>query len=563
MWHLDIPKIAHFYWGRDMLPYLRYVSVTSFMQFNPDWKVVLWTTKRDISAGAWGASGHHYPVHCEDFNSELFKLPVEIRDVDFEQYNFPNTISEVHKSNLVNYIALSTDGGAWVDMDIIFFKPIDNLLVNIPQNKSIETYVCIGSYGHSGGFYLAMANNKYFAKLLSLCKQEYNPGHYQCIAPDLCNKNFPTVESITKITTAINFGMEAVYAHNAYHIADMVDGSPPMFLEGSIGMHWYGGHKQWGKFFQETNGGLINLSNNIICNLLRGLNTPAIPAKNSKISIIMAYYNRQDLLNKTMESIRKSSITNYELIIVDDASDTLVVCPEARILRIEKDKKWWTNPCVPYNMGFKMATGDVIIIQNPECYHIGDILNYVKENIKSNTYLSFGCYAINNNETINFQDGHNPTIGDYVFTVKTRNGWYNHSIHRPMAYHFCSAIMRKDLDRVGGFDERYAKGVAFDDDDFIRTIKGIGMEVQVINNPYVIHQFHTHGEFDSPAVFRPLHAINQTLYNNKYAPPRQAAPTSTRGGRTQRSARPRFPTGGRAPIMEEWKRLRRLRKNNR
>lgn len=35
--------------------------------------------------------------------------------------------------------------------------------------------------------------------------------------------------------------------------------------------------------------------------------------------------------------------------------------------------------------------------------------------------------------------------------------WYNHSVTNPKGYHFCSAITRKNLYDLGGFDERFAR----------------------------------------------------------------------------------------------------------
>lgn len=233
------------------------------------------------------------------------------------------------------------------------------------------------------------------------------------------------------------------------------------------------------------------------------------------ISIVLSYFQRQELWDRTLSTICNSKITNWEVIIVDDASVPPLVCthPKVKIIRIDPKDKWYHNPCIPYNLGFKEAKGDIIIIQNPECMHAGDVLSYASSNVKDNVYIAFGCYAINLQETEGLEFGYSLNIGDYVFTTKTGNGWYNHPVHRPVGYHFCSAITRRDLDRVGGFDERYAHGVAFDDDAFIRSIKRLGMDVQIPTDPFVVHQFHTHFTYDDPKVWRPLHAINNDLYN--------------------------------------------------
>ena len=74
-----------------------------------------------------------------------------------------------------------------------------------------------------------------------------------------------------------------------------------------------------------------------------------------------------------------------------------------------------------------------------------------------------------------------------------RNFWYNHPIYRPVAYHFLAAIMKKDLDELNGFDERYAYGCGYDDAELIQRIKHNGMDIIIYpyeNNPFIIHQYH-------------------------------------------------------------------------
>jgi glycosyltransferase involved in cell wall biosynthesis len=232
-----------------------------------------------------------------------------------------------------------------------------------------------------------------------------------------------------------------------------------------------------------------------------------------RISIVVAYFNRQGLLDSTLESIHASEVKDYELIIVDDASDIPVVCDEAKIIRIEKKDKWWHNPCVPYNMGFKAATGDIVVIQNPECYHVGDVLAFVRDNAKLNRYLSFSCYALNRNDTWQLHHGEFPVIKDRVYKHPENNGWYNHPIHRPVMFHFCSAIMRDDLMQLRGFDERYAEGIGYDDDDFAARIKKRKMMLNIVEEPYVLHQFHEPMSY-RVADMRILHQRNRNLFRS-------------------------------------------------
>lgn len=227
----------------------------------------------------------------------------------------------------------------------------------------------------------------------------------------------------------------------------------------------------------------------------------------------MAYYQRQELLDRTLETIHNSKIKDYELILVDDASDEPLVCSDAHVVRIEKQDKWWHNPCIPFNLGFGIANGDVVIIQNPECMHMGDILSYVHNNIKEGQYFSFGCYSINEQETKELRVSKSPSIQDKAFGLDQRNGWYNHATFRPVGYHFCSAIMKSDLDKVGGFDERYARGISYDDDDFLYRVNDKGLSIKIINDPFVIHQYHPPFTYKK-AGWQDLHAINKNLFKS-------------------------------------------------
>ena len=38
------------------------------------------------------------------------------------------------------------------------------------------------------------------------------------------------------------------------------------------------------------------------------------------------------------------------------------------------------NPCIPYNIGIKAASGDIIVLQ-PEVMHIGDCLSFINDNL--------------------------------------------------------------------------------------------------------------------------------------------------------------------------------------
>ena len=218
------------------------------------------------------------------------------------------------------------------------------------------------------------------------------------------------------------------------------------------------------------------------------------------ISIVMTYHNRRNLLLRTLESINK---TNYDkakiqIIIINDNSSEEHYIDDLNdkynglyilVLNIGIKQKIWINSCVPYNIGFNHIKYDKVIIQNPECYHQGDIITDVSKRLNDNLYLSYSCYSLTWENT-KLEDFNTVKISKKPIKIPMSDGWYNHSEYRPVFFHFCSAIYYDDLEDLNGFDERYKDGIAFDDNEIIERLKYKGMDMKIIDGPFVFHQAH-------------------------------------------------------------------------
>lgn len=242
-----------------------------------------------------------------------------------------------------------------------------------------------------------------------------------------------------------------------------------------------------------------------------------------KISIVTSYFNRKKLLINTLKSIEKTTHEDFEFIIVDDASDDenriedlVENYPFVKIFRVEPENKWYSNPCIPFNIGFSKAEGDIVIIQNPECFHTTDILTFVNNNLKENDYFSFGCYSLNEENTQQLLS--NPDHCKIInfkpkrATLDGEDAWYNHSVFRPVGYHFTSAIFKTKLDKLGGFDERFANGNGYDDDEFLYRVKKI-CDFRIIDEMTVLHQYHYNQERGHK--FHSSSEINKELFFKK------------------------------------------------
>ena len=270
-WVLNSPKILHTYWGGGHLTYIRYLTVKTFMKYNPDWTVVLWYPKRPyVGDPAWNYTKGMPKVnetHIKNYLPDLMSLPVIKSEIDFEKLGFAPSIPEVHKADFIRINSLYQIGGVWADMDILFFKPVTELKVNIPGNKDKEIFVCISpDYGHSTGFNIAKTNSQFFNVLKDKFNEEYDKVKYQCWGPDLYNKYFKNMDSIPG---GVNLDMDVVYAYNCHHVAELMNKKPQRFTDGSIGCHWYGGNPIWVKWLNDTLGGEKNVPDSIIGKLIK------------------------------------------------------------------------------------------------------------------------------------------------------------------------------------------------------------------------------------------------------------------------------------------------------
>jgi hypothetical protein len=245
------------------------------------------------------------------------------------------------------------------------------------------------------------------------------------------------------------------------------------------------------------------------------------------ISIVTTYFNRRSQFINTLRSLEISKVKDFEVIAVDDCSDEDQRIDDLenrfsflKTHRIQKENKWYNNPCIPFNIGFSLSSGDQIIIQNAECLHYSDILARTQENLDSNKYLSFATFSIDQPET--YKINNYTKIEDFIDifrfnTIRAEsdgvNAWYNHGVYKPCAYHFCSAITRQNLIQLNGFDELYASGIAYDDNEFLHRIKLKNLKIIFEDNSVAIHQWH-------PAYYyqkqdrASLSEKNKNLYNN-------------------------------------------------
>ena len=270
---MSIPRIAHFYWGEKNMSFLRFATIKSFAEMNPDWDIRIYRPNTYCSKKTWTTKEHKFDIDIkEDYYNKIDKEMWN--NVSFNEFGFNDDTPEVIKSDFFRYYILHKYGGMWADMDIVFFKPMD-FLFGMSGNEP-STYVCYNGRYYSIGVLLSSMNNPLF-KLLHNKSIDMNikkkTTEYQSIGSSLWGnvfKDFDDISRIDNVKKIYNIPMDIFYAYDSTKI-NMIFQSNDMslFSDRSIGLHWYGGSSVT-KLPQET---LVENnyydSNTVISNVLK------------------------------------------------------------------------------------------------------------------------------------------------------------------------------------------------------------------------------------------------------------------------------------------------------
>lgn len=212
----------------------------------------------------------------------------------------------------------------------------------------------------------------------------------------------------------------------------------------------------------------------------------------------MTHYNRKSQLLNTLQSIQNQKNSNdlFDIIIVDDVSDDPLTYDDVeefdldiKIVTIQTKNKWWVNPCIAFNTALGFVNSKRVIIQNAECLHATNVIEYVLGNLHLGHYIAMSAYGLSRESTMNI------TKDTQVSDINLGGGeWLCHNENfrggRNRPFNFCAAIFTSDLKKAGGFDSRLAEGVWYDDDVLLINLYKNGIKCRTEDNQLVYHQYH-------------------------------------------------------------------------
>lgn len=211
-----------------------------------------------------------------------------------------------------------------------------------------------------------------------------------------------------------------------------------------------------------------------------------------KTSIIILTLNQLPLTIQCLESIRRNTPEEHEIIIVDNGSSDETVnflkthYPELKLIE-NKENQGFAKGC---NQGGEIAEGEAILFLN-------------NDTVVPPGWLAPMLHALNNDSTVgmtgpvtNYISGHQRIPVTYselkdmeAFAVEycaAKRGQVQ-EVRRLIG--FCLLVKRSVLDEIGWFDERYGLGNYEDDDLCLRAIQH-GYKLLIAEDSFIHHIGH-------------------------------------------------------------------------
>jgi len=238
-------------------------------------------------------------------------------------------------------------------------------------------------------------------------------------------------------------------------------------------------------------------------------------SNNLTISVILVHTGGSHLLN-ILNSINHSKYNKdlIEVIIVENISDESHERSTnylnktnketfdnyqftIKLLKVSTDHK---NTNILFNVGIKYATGEVILFNETEIIHVGDVISAAAKFTTDTNYVTFPVLKLPT-------DTLNPVLDTYIGKVykkmdevpqlhfggaealsqinsvfNTDNFWLSHPLKNPTNYYYLSSIKRQNLltKLNNGFNEEFANGFEYHDKEFLDRVYNNNLTVHTI-----------------------------------------------------------------------------------
>lgn len=193
------------------------------------------------------------------------------------------------------------------------------------------------------------------------------------------------------------------------------------------------------------------------------------------VSLIITSRNRLRLFKKSWASIRPQLTTGDELVVVEDSDNpsewknflndipfkSTFVCTYNNAYR---------GCSVAKNIAVKLATNPILVINDPEVFHLSPCIIQLKEQLVKNP-LQFAV------------------PGTLYSGQHSGQPWNEASLTEHSQAPFVGMVLKEEIEKIGGWDERF-KYWANDDNDLMYRLGLNGCKHKVYDDLTIFHQWH-------------------------------------------------------------------------
>jgi GT2 family glycosyltransferase len=240
------------------------------------------------------------------------------------------------------------------------------------------------------------------------------------------------------------------------------------------------------------------------------------------VSIIILTYNNLHLTEQCINSIVKfTSYPNYELVIVDNASNDGTVDYLKKLVAEKNNVKVIFNTdnngfAGANNQGIKESSGKYIILLNNDTIvspnWLGKLITYLNSNDE------FGMVGpvtncIGNEAMV--PTNYNTLAGMLEFAEQYTISHEGRVFEIKVLAMYCVAMRRSLFNEIGYLDESFAIGM-FEDDDFSLRVKNSGYKVICAEDVFIHHFNRSSFKLLSEQEYKKIFEANKQLFENKW-----------------------------------------------
>lgn len=211
------------------------------------------------------------------------------------------------------------------------------------------------------------------------------------------------------------------------------------------------------------------------------------------VSILVVTHKSCEFLNPFLASIRRNTAyPNYELIVVDNASDDgslelirnyAAEIPRLRLFALEENRGF----AAANNFAAKRADGKFLVFMNPDTVATSGWLGRLIRPLCTDPTIGMTAPVTNfsGNET-RVETSYRTLVEMEEFAQERSEREFGKLLEIQMAPFLCAALTRDTWERIGALDEQFGLGM-FEDDDFSRRIRLAGYRIVAVEDSFVHH----------------------------------------------------------------------------